>query len=353
MTLYNINQYPVLGGNWHVGHQIGKGSSSIVRMGWDIKLQNHVALKYINEDAGWERKREGSIIKYKSIYNSPFLISPLGIIISNGSNNYTIYTSNKKCIVYEDKHDEGLDSEFVGDIDNEVFVIIMELQYSDIRYLISPENIISLDSISKYFFSILNGVNELHNLGILHRDIKPENLFLTNESDEYLKIGDFGLSRKISPKKKLTPQMVTIWYRCPELLLNETKYSVGVDIYSIALCVIELMSGAPLLKGVSEIHQLDLIKQHLGDERYDMQQNHNSSERFQNQRVRNIFEIISKKYSNICKDEVNIMYELSDLLARMLSWCPENRPSSLDALGHPYFSFVENKNYLEPVSSDI
>ena len=72
MDLYNINQYPVLGGNWHVGHQIGKGSSSIVRMGWDIKLQNHVALKYINEDAGWERKREGSIIKYKSIRNSPF-----------------------------------------------------------------------------------------------------------------------------------------------------------------------------------------------------------------------------------------------------------------------------------------
>ena len=344
MNISNIHEYPLLAGNWYVGRQIGKGSSSIVRIGWDLKLQKYVALKYIDENAGWERKREGSIIKYKSIYSNPFLISPLGIVISNGTSNYTIYTSNKKKIVYEDDDDDDEDFDFIGDINKDVFVIILELQYSDLRNLINPENIISLDATAKYLLGILNGINELHNLGILHRDIKPENLFLTNEGDEYLKIGDFGLSRKIS-KTKLTPQMVTRWYRCPELLLNETKYSGGVDIYSIALCVIEFITGVPLLKGESEIHQLDLIKHHLGDGRYDMEKSNSSSKRFQNQRVKNIFEIISRKYSNINKDEVNIIYELSDLLARMLSWNPENRPSTLDALGHPYFSFVKNKYY--------
>jgi len=61
-------------------------------------------------------------------------------------------------------------------------------------------------------------VNACHRRRIIHRDLKPANVLLTR--DETIKIADFGLARAFSiPIKPYTKEVVTLWYRCPELLL--------------------------------------------------------------------------------------------------------------------------------------
>ena len=71
----------------------------------------------------------------------------------------------------------------------------------------------------------------------MHRDIKPENL-LINNSDHSLKLCDFGFARTVTSKNRgdLTDYVATRWYRAPEILLGEAKYTDSIDIWA-AVCV--------------------------------------------------------------------------------------------------------------------
>jgi hypothetical protein len=54
----------------------------------------------------------------------------------------------------------------------------------------------------------------------MHRDIKTSNI-LISEDNQTIKIADFGLARTYDiPLKTYTHEVVTIWYRAPEILLG-------------------------------------------------------------------------------------------------------------------------------------
>ena len=76
---------------------------------------------------------------------------------------------------------------------------------------------------------LFKGLKFLHNTKIIHRDIKPSNLLFL---DGVLKIADFGLSKIYENDEKNTPNLITIWYRPPEILLHFDKYSCEVDMWS-------------------------------------------------------------------------------------------------------------------------
>ena len=74
---------------------------------------------------------------------------------------------------------------------------------------------------------------------------------------------DFGMARAYSPRP-LTPGVVTIWYRAPELLLGTKYYTPSVDLWSAGLVLAELLHSAPCLTGETPIDQLSLIVKLLG-----------------------------------------------------------------------------------------
>ena len=85
--------------------------------------------------------------------------------------------------------------------------------------------------------------------------LEPQNLLI--DSTGLLKIADFGLARAFSiPLPVYTHEVVTLWYRAPEVLLGAKKYSTPLDVWSIGAIFAELANKKPLLPGDSEYDQL-------------------------------------------------------------------------------------------------
>lgn len=86
---------------------------------------------------------------------------------------------------------------------------------------------------------------------VLHRDLKPQNL-LIDRTHNLLKLADFGLARAFGlPVRAYTHEVVTLWYRAPEVLLGAKAYSTPVDVWSIGCIFVEMANGRPLFPGDS------------------------------------------------------------------------------------------------------
>lgn len=137
----------------------------------------------------------------------------------------------------------------------------------------------------KVFIDMCKGLNYIHSNGFLHRDLKPQNTFINIKSGENIqvKIGDLGLVKKIL-KQNFTPTVVTLWYRCPELLLNTNMNkafdSPALDIWSLGLIFMEIMTNQSELKGDSEIGQIMEIFKLLGTPTKSEWPEYESSEHF-------------------------------------------------------------------------
>lgn len=131
------------------------------------------------------------------------------------------------------------------------------------KYLDVCEGGLELTFVKSFLYQLLTGVAYCHHHRVLHRDLKPQNLLINREGD--LKLADFGLARAFGiPVRSYTHEVVTLWYRAPDVLLGSRKYSTPVDIWSIGCIFAEMVNGTPLFKGTSEETQLDIIFRHLG-----------------------------------------------------------------------------------------
>ena len=102
-----------------------------------------------------------------------------------------------------------------------------------------------------------------HENFVLHRDIKPNNLLIA--ADGEVKLADFGLARSFSdPFRIMTSNVITRWYRPPELLFGAKHYSGAVDIWSVGLVFAELIIRTPYIAGDTEVQQISLVCQAVG-----------------------------------------------------------------------------------------
>ncbi|VVC40197.1 Hypothetical protein CINCED_3A017883 [Cinara cedri] len=151
--------------------------------------------------------------------------------------------------------------------DNKLF-LVFEFMDQDLKKLLEsrrkefgsglPEPI-----IKNYLYQILNALAYCHMHRIIHRDLKPQNLLVNNNGG--IKLADFGLARAFSfPLRNYTHEVITLWYRAPEILLGAKIYTMAVDLWSLGCIFTEMMTLRPLFPGDSEIDQLFRIFRTLG-----------------------------------------------------------------------------------------
>jgi cyclin-dependent kinase len=111
------------------------------------------------------------------------------------------------------------------------------------------------DMIKRFMAQLCEGIRYCHMHRILHRDLKPQNLLI--DKDGNLKLADFGLARAFGvPLRTYTHEVVTLWYRSPEILLGGRQYSTGVDMWSIGCIFAEMVTKKALFPGDSEIDEI-------------------------------------------------------------------------------------------------
>ncbi|XP_064975416.1 cell division control protein 2 homolog 1 isoform X3 [Musa acuminata AAA Group] len=127
-----------------------------------------------------------------------------------------------------------------------------------------PELVKDPRLVKTYLYQILRGIAYCHSHRVLHRDLKPQNLLIDRQTN-VLKLADFGLARAFGiPVRTFTHEVVTLWYRAPEILLGSRHYSTPVDVWSIGCIFAEMVNQRPLFPGDSEIDELFKIFRVLG-----------------------------------------------------------------------------------------
>ncbi|KAF7719643.1 Cyclin-dependent kinase 1 [Penicillium ucsense] len=117
--------------------------------------------------------------------------------------------------------------------------------------------------VKKFMAQLVEGIRYCHSHRILHRDLKPQNLLIDRHGN--LKLADFGLARAFGvPLRTYTHEVVTLWYRSPEILLGGRQYSTGVDMWSVGAIFAEMCTRKPLFPGDSEIDEIFKIFRILG-----------------------------------------------------------------------------------------
>lgn len=142
--------------------------------------------------------------------------------------------------------------------------LVLEFLPSDLEMLIKDRSVIfRAGDIKSWLLMALRGLHHCHRNFILHRDLKPNNLLLSPEG--HLKLADFGLARSLAnPRENMTSNVVTRWYRAPELLFNANHYTGAIDVWSVGAIFAELMLRIPYLPGASDTDQIDVTFKALG-----------------------------------------------------------------------------------------
>lgn len=142
--------------------------------------------------------------------------------------------------------------------------LVFEFMDTDLKkYMEANKGKIEMKTVKYLLYQLLAGVAYCHQRRVLHRDLKPQNLLLSN--DNVLKLGDFGLARAFGiPVRSFTHEVVTLWYRAPDVLLGSRKYSTPVDIWSVGCIFAEIVTGRPLFPGSSDQDELLRIFKLLG-----------------------------------------------------------------------------------------
>ena len=194
-----------------------------------------------------------------------------------------------------------------------IYLMMEFLEGCTLKQYIQKTEIISENNARIIIKQLLTALSYLHYAcDICHRDIKPENIMFKEKNDiNSLKLLDFGLSLENFESKNYLENCGTLVYMAPELLINNIKYTKGVDVWSVGIILYML-----LMKGKNPFYN-------RGDSKETV---------IKNIRNNNVI------FNNDINEENNISNMGKDLINKLLKKNPLYRYTIRSALEHPWIT---------------
>eukprot|EP00927_Polykrikos_kofoidii_P036791 TRINITY_DN3103_c1_g2_i1.p2 TRINITY_DN3103_c1_g2~~TRINITY_DN3103_c1_g2_i1.p2 ORF type:complete len:351 (-),score=48.67 TRINITY_DN3103_c1_g2_i1:432-1484(-) len=194
------------------------------------------------------------------------------------------------------------------------------------------------NTLASFARQLIHGIFACHTRSILHRDLKPQNILIDHGT--HLKICDFGLSRIIdlTRPRAYTHEVITIWYRAPEMFLGATLYGMEVDNWSMGCIIAEMIVGTPIFMGDSEFGMLMKIFEAMGTPTEETWPGVSKLPHWQtwfpNWPHKN-------KAEMVCRLHPELPEAALELFQGLLTMCPTRRMTSRKANNHRCFQSME------------
>jgi casein kinase II subunit alpha len=197
---------------------------------------------------------------------------------------------------------------------------------------------LTLRDVRHYMRLLFATLDSVHSRGVMHRDVKPQNILIDSER-RTLRLIDWGLAELYYPGQQYASGVGTARYRAPELMLDYRHYDYAVDIWSAGVTLGEMIVKYPLfdadaasdiLREVSELISSSAFlefAEKCGIEVGDYFLDSLSTHPFDG------WSTLKTKLKPGMKDDAAF-----DLLRKLLSADPGERPSAREALDHPFFA---------------
>ncbi|XP_064465931.1 cyclin-dependent kinase 14-like [Ornithodoros turicata] len=296
--------------------QLGEGSYATVYRGFSNLMSKVVALKEIRlqpeEGTPFTAIREASLLRGLKHAN---IVTLHDIIHTKDTLTFVFEYVHTDLSQYLEKHPGGL----------------------------NPKN------IKLFLFQLLRGLSYCHEKVILHRDLKPQNLLISEQGE--LKLADFGLARaKSVPSRTYSHEVVTLWYRPPDVLLGSTDYSTSLDMWGVGCIFVEMITGAAAFPGVKDTtDQLDKIWKILGTP---TEETWEGVSRFKNYKLHK-FGMYQAQPLKSAFPKVAEIPQADEIANRFLQLRPQCRISAADGLRHQYFADIPPQVYDLPDQASI
>uniref|UniRef100_A0A8C9U1R2 mitogen-activated protein kinase n=1 Tax=Serinus canaria TaxID=9135 RepID=A0A8C9U1R2_SERCA len=235
----------------------------------------------------------------------------------------------------------------------ETLTFVFEYMHTDLaQYMGQHPGGLHWCNVMLFMFQLLRGLAYIHQQHILHRDLKPQNLLISCLGE--LKLADFGLARAQSiPRQTYSSEVVTLWYRPPDVLLGATAYSSDIDIWSAGCVFVEMIQGQPIFAATSGAHeQLEKIWEVLGVPTEDTWPGLSKLPNYNPAWC---------PFPTVCQS-LNLtpgewegcrVPAAENLASRMLTAFPRGRISAQDALLHSFFSPLPPQLYQVPAGQSV
>ena len=200
-----------LAGRYLVQDKIGEGASAVTYTGWDQRLERLVAIKILREhfvaDEIFVRRFEGEARAAASV-----------------------------------SHGNVVDIYDVGREGDSLYIVMQIVEGEDLKHLIQREAPLAPDRVQAIIGQVLDGLQAIHNAGIIHRDIKPQNILIGR--DDVARVTDFGIAQA-EDNVGMTTQGTTLGtaaYMAPEQA-QAGHMTEATDLYAVGVILYEMLTG--------------------------------------------------------------------------------------------------------------